>query len=104
MKCSKCSKRNIRNANYCKFCGHKFTNEEKEKSKNSGLLGLLNRFQKWYNLCTLSVITDHIAFKIIVVLGVLAIGIYNVISIGSELKVLDSSYYEVQYNKKNDEI
>lgn len=106
MKCSKCHKKNIREANYCKYCGKAFTDTEKERAAHSGGMRFVNVFQKLKKLDeirTLSIIKDNVIVKIVVLVIVLGIGIYNIITMGGDLKVLDNKIYDVKYNDKTSE-
>ena len=101
MNCSKCKKKNIKKALYCKYCGNKFTQREKEKAENEGLVALLKKIKKWYEACTLKVITDNIIFKLLVI----GAGIYNFVKIGnsSKTQILDSEKYNIFYNSDKEE-
>lgn len=99
MKCCKCKNNNIIKANYCKKCGHKFTEEEKKKAKGKTFVGKLEKIEKAYEVCTLKIITDHIAYKIISFLIVLGIGIYFLVTYGLNVRFLTSKNYEIKYNE-----
>ncbi len=105
MNCSKCKKKNIKKANYCKFCGNKFSQEEREEAYNKGFVAKLKKIKKWYELCSLKVITDNIIFKIIILLVVIGIGFYNFFAVGKSdnLTIIDNNIYDVTYNEKLDE-
>ncbi len=97
MKCIKCREKNITNANYCTKCGYKFSDEEKKK-KN--IFTVILDFLKFvYNVVTLKIFTDSNIVQVAYVVGVFCLGIYMLFSMGIHLKVLDSSQYEVLYNK-----
>lgn len=103
MKCQKCGKENIKKANYCKFCGKEFSQKEKDAAKNKGFVAKLRKFDKWYEVCTLKVITDHILVKILIILLILFPGIYSLFKNGSHLKILDTNKYNITYNNKDQE-
>ncbi len=103
MNCSKCKKKNINSANYCKYCGYHFSKEEQEEAKKGTFVWYLEKFDKIKDIITLNIITNNIFFKIGTVLLVLGIGIWNLISYGTNLKILESSQYQVQYNTKLNE-
>lgn len=103
MKCIKCKSINISSANYCKSCGYKFSEEEKEKAKNKSIIGIIEKIEKAYNVCTLKVITDSIVFKSFTLLIVIVLGIFSLVNNGSKVKILESKDYRIQYNTKENE-
>ena len=98
MKCVKCKTKNIIKASFCKKCGYKFSDLEKKTARKKTLIGKIEFLEKLYNKFSLKFITDHILFKILTLLIVLIIGIYFWVKNGLDLKLLNSDYYEVQYN------
>ena len=100
MKCSKCGKKNIVRANYCISCKNEFTEEEQEKAYKKTIWGKLEKIEEWYNHLTLATITDHIAFKILMLLLVLGAGLYYYFTRGIDTKILNSEAYEVYYSKE----
>ncbi len=100
MKCIDCKTKNINDANYCINCCHNFTEKEKKDAHNKTFIGILEKIEKGYNICSLKVITDHIIFKIVSILIILGIGIYSVINNGSELKIEKNPNYEISYNEE----
>ncbi len=103
MKCLKCHKENVYKANFCKYCGNKFTEEEKEIAKRKGFTGFLRMVSEWYDKTSLSVATGHPAYQIASVILVLCVGIYFIITKGTDLRLLESPNYKIQYNENNDE-
>ncbi len=102
MKCSKCHKKNIVKANYCRYCGNKFSEKEKTEARKKSLVGRFEMLKDWYEACTLKTITDDWRFKIAVLAVILGIGIYNFVTMGANLKIIDSDIYNLQYNKTED--
>ena len=103
MKCPKCNKKNITKASYCIKCKYEFTEEEQEKAYKKTLFGRLESLEEWYNHLTLSTITDHIAFKILMILIVLGLGLFYYFTRGIDTNILSSDTYEVYYNKDKKE-
>lgn len=103
LKCIKCETENIRAASFCKNCGYEFTDKEKEVVKKWGIVWFLEKFDKAKSVWNLGFITDHILFKIGSIVLVLAIGIYFWITNGINIKLKESSEYNIQYNEKNKE-
>ena len=100
MKCPKCNKKNITKASYCINCKYKFTEEEQEKAYKKTIFGRLESLEEWYYHLTLATITDHIAFKILMVLIVLGLGLFYFFTRGIDTSILSSNSYEVYYNEK----
>lgn len=98
MKCIKCRTKNINKANYCKKCAYKFSEVEQKAARKKTVVGKIEWLEKAYNTCTLKIITDHIIFKIICLLGILFTGISFWINNGINLKILDSDNYNISYN------
>lgn len=103
MKCEKCGQKNIKKAYYCKKCGEPFTEKERKKAEYKGFIGFIKRIEKWYNTCTLKVITDSLIFKMLLIILLLGIGIYNFTKTGNDLKINEDSSYQVTYNTKEKE-
>lgn len=103
MKCSRCSTKNIIKATYCKKCGTKFTKKEQELAYSKTIFGKYDLYKKWKDRFSLKFITDSIYFKIIIILVILAAGLYSWYINGLDLKILESDAYEIYYNDKSDE-
>lgn len=103
MKCPKCNKKNIVKANYCIECNYNFTEEEQEKAYKKTFIGKIDRIQTWYEHLTLATITDHILFKIFLLVLVLLTGLWYYHTRGINTTILESKNYEVYYNKSSDE-
>ena len=103
MKCTKCKFDNIVKASYCSKCGNKFTAKEKEKAYNNTIYGKIEKLEKIKDIISLDVITGNIVFKIFSLIFVLGIGIYFLMTMGVNTKILNSSEYEIFYNKNSDE-
>lgn len=103
MRCIKCSTNNINKANYCKNCGYKFSDAERVHARRHTLVGKLEMLENAYKVCTLNVITGHIAFKIVSLVIVILMGVYFVFYNGGEVKILKSDKYNIEYNVKSEE-
>lgn len=103
MKCSKCNRKNKKIAIYCKRCGTKFSEKEIKKARKNSIVGILDFLEKIYNICSLNIITDTLAFKILSIVVVFSIGIYSVILNGNHFKVKEGDNYSVQYNQTKEE-
>ena len=103
MKCHECGKHNMKKANYCKKCGYKFTEEEKKHKNNSIVVTILTWVKRFYEAITLKIFTDSKIVQALYVLGVFAIGIYMVLTMGNSLRILESDIYDVKYNQKTEE-
>ena len=100
MKCIKCRTNNINKANFCKNCAYKFSKEEQKIAKRKTFIGKIEMIEDIYNVGSLKVITDHILFKIAMIIFVLGIGVYFLITNGVDFKLLESDNYKIQYNEK----
>lgn len=103
MICKKCNEKNLYKAHYCQKCGTVFTEEDREKAYSKTIFGFVNKLEDLFSMLTLDKITGNIYFKIVSILFVLVIGVYNVMSNGNVFKILESEQYRVQYNTKTDE-
>ena len=103
MKCKKCEFENIIKASYCHNCGNKFTEEEKKKAYHKTIYGKIEELENVKSIVTLDKITSHIAFRIISLLIVLGIGIYFLLTMGIDTKLLKSEKYEIFYSKEVNE-
>lgn len=103
MICSKCNYKNPTQAWYCYKCGNQFTEKEREEASNKGLVGLIKKLRKIYDVLTLSKITSNKYFRILSIAIVLGIGIWGIIINGSNLKINESDNYTYQYNEELNE-
>ncbi len=103
MKCSKCEFENIVKASYCHKCGYEFTENEKKKAYQKTIYGKIEKLENIKSIVTLEKITNHIAFRIISLLIVLGIGVYFLLTMGIDTKLLNSKDYEIYYNKEGNE-
>lgn len=108
MKCIKCLTKNINQANYCKKCGYKFSDKEREAASRWTLVWCIKKAEKIKEICSgnfnaFGFITDTIAYKVISLLVVLAIGIYFAVANGLDVKIKESDNYKLQFNKEANE-
>ncbi len=103
MKCSKCGHHNITKANYCQKCGASFQEAERKKAYQKTIFYQLEQLEKWYKRLTLQTITGSTAFHVIVLILVLGFGIYQLVTMGNDLKILNSKQYEVFYYQQEKE-
>lgn len=98
MKCIKCKKRNVSQANYCIKCGYRFTEKDKENSKNSFPATVYKTKELW-DILTLGKLKDKWWFRIISFLLVIGLGVIMFIQNGTHLKILKSDTYEISKMK-----
>ncbi len=103
MKCKKCHKKNRKIANYCRYCGNPFTKKEQEEANKKGIVAKIRKIEKWYEVCTLKVITENIFVRILILILILLPGILSLLKNGSHLKIMDTKDYEITYNEKKEE-
>ena len=82
IKCTSWSTKNIKEAGFCRKCGKKLTTEEKEKKVDGLLYRILKAWDVITHYITLEFITDHIICKILVIVVILGIGIFNIVNNG----------------------
>ena len=103
MKCKNCNAKNLYKAHYCQKCGYAFTEENRKEAYSQTIFGFFDKIEEMYKKIKLDHITGSMYFKVLSILFVLAIGVFNVLSNGNTFKVLDSEQYDVQYNTKTEE-
>ncbi len=103
MQCSKCKKENIKKANYCQGCGRKFSEEEKEKARNTGIIGKIRHWEEVIDGNPIKRFFDNPVVKAIPIIALLAFGFYNIYKMGSDLTILKGDDYEITYNSDKDE-
>lgn len=103
MKCKQCGHENLIKAKYCSSCGHAFTEEERQKTYNATIYGKINLMKKAKSWITLSAITSHPVFRILVLAGIIFFGFFSVTNQGTKMKLLQSDEYEIVYNKTRNE-
>lgn len=103
MKCNNCKTENIMKADYCKACGHQFTEKEKKKAYNRTVFGIIDNVLNLKSYITFDFITGNRWFK---VASLLFLILYSVLVLklnGSQIRILDSRDYDVEYNKTTKE-
>jgi len=103
MKCKNCKTENIMKADYCKACGHQFTEKEKKKAYNRTVFGIIDNVLNLKSYITFDFITGNRWFK---VASLLFLILYSVLVLklnGSQIRILDSRDYDVEYNKTTKE-
>lgn len=103
MKCSQCGMENIVQAKFCRGCGHAFSSEEQEVAYQKTIFGKLDAIEAWWNRLSLKVVTEHMLFRILVIVGILGYGVYMFYQNGAQLRILESDAYRIQYNEDSKE-
>lgn len=98
MHCPKCLKYVPYGAKYCQSCGEAIPTDERSNAYKKTIWGKLQRIEDWYKTLALKKITDSVIFKVLILLIILGIGLFNVYRNGTQLKIMDSDMYNVQYN------
>lgn len=101
MKCTECGYETNYGANYCNNCGASLE-KANDEIYNRTVWGYADKFLDWYDALTLKKITGNIIFKIVVLLLVLGIGIFNAYSSYANIRLLKSETYEIEYDKDAD--
>ncbi len=103
MKCEKCNCELHYGDKFCNSCGEKIPAGYYEEDYKHTVWGFIDRLSdKWDNFF-LKKITDHIVFKIVFVVLILLGGFFEVYTEVSNIKLLESDEYTIEYNKKADE-
>lgn len=103
MKCKKCKSKNVYYANYCVSCGEEISKKEREVGYKATFWGRLEQLEDIYKTITLSKFLDSKPVRIIVIVAILTIGIWNLYVNGRNMRIKESEQYAVQYNKNADE-
>lgn len=103
MKCKNCKTENIMKADYCKACGYQFTEKEKKRAYNRTVFGIIDNVLNLKSYITFDFITGNRWFK---AASLLFLILYSVLVLklnGSQIRILDSRDYDVEYNKTTKE-
>ncbi len=103
MICTKCGKDNLIKANYCAQCGHAFSRQEKEAAYNQTIYGKLDRFDEVKSWVTLKKITGNFFVRLLVLACIAAIGFLTHTNRGTEMKLLESNEYAIDWNSSRNE-
>lgn len=102
MYCEKCHTKNSKKANYCCKCKHKFTDEEKKRASEQGLVPFLKRMKELVGYYKLDFIFESKIFRALAIVAIIGFGLYNYWMMGSNIKILYSDSYSTQYNEELD--
>ena len=103
MKCIKCQTININKANYCKKCCYAFSEKEQEAAKKGTFVGFLEKFDLVKSFFDFSIVTENKYVRAIILIGILAVGIFSWITKVIHLKIEESNNYQIKYNTKDEE-
>lgn len=100
MKCEKCNYELNYGAKFCNNCGEKVPKDAYKEIYDKTVWGYADKFLNWYDTLFLKKITDNIIFKIALLIVILAIGLFNTYSAYSNIRLLKSESYDIEYDKK----
>ena len=103
MKCKNCKTDNILKADYCKACGHQFTEKEKQKAYNKTVFGIIDKILSIKSHITFDFITGNRWFKVVSLLGLILYSFLVLKINGTQMRILDSREYDIEYNKTTKE-
>lgn len=103
MKCEKCNNQLHYGDKFCNTCGEKIPANFYEEDYKHTIWGFFDSLSEKWDKLFLKKITDHIIFKIVVVALILLGGFFEVYTDVSNIKLLKSDEYKIEYNKKEDE-
>lgn len=98
MKCTECNYETNYGSKYCNNCGADLQ-KANDEIYNRTVWGYADKFLDWYDALTLKKITGNIIFKIVILLLVLAFGIFNAYSAYANIRLLKSESYEIEHDK-----
>lgn len=103
MKCKNCKTENIMKADYCKACGYQFAEKEKKKAYNRTIFGLIDNILNIKSYITFDFITGNRWFKVISLIVLIMYSLLVLKINDSELRILDTRDYDIEYNKTTKE-
>ena len=103
MICKNCGKENLIKADYCACCGHPFTKEEQAEAYGKTIYGKMDRFAEMKSWLTLKKITGNFFVRLLILLCIAAAGFLSHTNQGSEMKLLESDEYVIDWNKRSGE-
>ena len=103
MLCEKCNSTLDYGAKYCTTCGEKISSELLTEEYSHTLWGKIQNIEDWYSKLSLQKFTGHIIVKIVVLVAILAYGVFQLYQNGTDIKILASDSYSVAYNQSADE-
>ncbi len=99
MKCEKCGYELNYGAKYCNACGEKVPKDTYKEVYDHTVWGYTDKFLNWYDTLTLKKVTGNIIFKIVVLLLVLLVGVFNAYSSYANIRLLKSEEYSIEHDK-----
>ena len=102
MKCVKCGYELNYGAKYCNGCGEEIPKDAYSEEYNKTIWGIADKILDWYDKLTLKKFTENMVFKIVILLLVLGIGVFNAYSAYANIRLLKSESYEIEYDRKED--
>ena len=103
MKCTKCESQLAYGDKYCNTCGEKIPLSSYGDDYKKTLWGKIDKVNDWYDTLLLKKITDSIIFKILLLVLILSWGLFDAYTDYTNIKLLESESYTIEYNKKLDE-
>ena len=97
MKCTRCQTDNLQIAQYCCACGHPFSDAEREAAYAQTPFGKLDKARKVKSILTLDIVTGSLWYKILILILIIALGIFLRLNGISAFRVEKSDGYDLQY-------
>ena len=97
LKCTRCQTDNLQIARYCSAWGHPFSDAEREATYAHTPFGKLDKARKIKSILTLDVITGSLWYKILILVLILALGIFLRLNGVRAFRVEKSDGYDLQY-------
>ncbi len=103
MKCEKCESLLGYGDKYCNICGEKVSKGAYDEDYRNTIWGKFDKWSDKIDTWTLKKITDHILFKVGIIILILLWGFFDAYTDITNIKLLESERYEIEYNKAEDE-
>ena len=103
MTCNHCGEENAYGVNYCKYCGTSFSDEDKDEAYFGTFWGALEKLEDAWAAVRLKKLTDSRPVRIATIVLILAAGLLARHFNGSQMRVMQSEEYTVEYNTVADE-
>ncbi len=103
MTCENCNTQQHYGAKYCNVCGEKIEVESYEAEYKKTIWGKFDRVEDAYHTLLLHKVTGHILFKVLILVIILLLGVFGLYLKYSDIRLLASEQYAIEYNKAAEE-
>lgn len=103
MKCVKCEADLHYGDKFCNTCGEHVAKNAYEEDYKKTIWGKLDKLNDWWETLTLKKFLDNWIVKILILVAILGWGVFDAYTDLTNIKLLESESYKIEYNKKADE-